>query len=170
MTTGSSNLTLENFDPRYLEDLHTLRSNRDTQALLLSPICDESIDQTASWIGRRLAEKTTIVWLILDARTRRFLGFLQFIEIHGIHKRCELGIALTHSARGRGIGEAAIRQGIERMKAQYGITKFSVYVRSDHEAAIRLYEKLNFRLVGTCERHCQIETEWLDVWLMELVN
>lgn len=56
-------------------------------------------------------------------------------------------IAVDHSARGRGIGEALLRA-VERGARTRGCARLRLEVRQDNPGAIRLYEKLGYRRFG----------------------
>jgi RimJ/RimL family protein N-acetyltransferase len=170
MSSEVSEIVLKEFQPEFLDDLHAIRSHAETQSLLLSPNIDETLEQTTAWVQNRLNEPTTVFWIAVAANSEEFIGFVQFVDVHRVHRRCELGIALAAKARGRGYGRMILQAAILQMMIQHNIEKYSVHVRSDHHQAIRLYETMQFETVGTLRRHYRVHSEWRDVVLMELIR
>jgi len=56
-------------------------------------------------------------------------------------------LAVAHTARGRGVGEALVRA-VERAAQAHGCTRLRLEVRQDNAGAIRLYERLGYRRFG----------------------
>lgn len=55
-----SRLDLVDFDDKFLPDLFKLRSDPETQELLLSSVVDMEPSETSDWNRRRLDESTTM--------------------------------------------------------------------------------------------------------------
>lgn len=95
-----------------------------------------------------------------DGDTGPVTGYLLFVfadEVVDLHY-----IAII--PEWRQAGEATILMDIffEHIKA-FGIVEVTLEVRSDNEAAIRLYERFGFEVVGTREKYY---SDGCDAWLM----
>lgn len=163
-----SRLDLVDFDDKFLPDLFKLRSDPETQELLLSSVVDMEPSETSDWIRRRLDESTTMFRIATSRVDGSFVGFIQFVSIHGIHARCEMGVAMARSWRGKGLANELITLGMDRVSRERGVSKFSVHVKAENERARRLYEKLGFEEVGLFRRHYRIGDRWCDALVMEL--
>jgi aminoglycoside 6'-N-acetyltransferase len=72
---------------------------------------------------------------------------------------------------GRGIGTEAMRQLTQKLIDEHGYHRITLDPAVENAAAIRSYEKVGFRAVGT-QRRAYLEDEskeWRDELLMELV-
>lgn len=70
--------------------------------------------------------------------------------------------------RGRGFASGLMRRLLEELRSLEQIEKLSLGVTSDNAAAIQLYEKLGFEIVGTARRELQVEGRYFDLHSMEL--
>jgi L-amino acid N-acyltransferase YncA len=48
-----------------------------------------------------------------------------------------------------------------------GYEKLFTYVRADNEAALQIYRKQGFRIIGTSTRHCRIDGKYIDEIMIE---
>lgn len=62
-----------------------------------------------------------------------------------------VSIAVLEEHRGKGIGEALMRAGMESMRDKYDAKEVYLEVRVSNQPAIKLYEKLGFRIVKVLE-------------------
>lgn len=81
-------------------------------------------------------------------------------EIYSVYVAPEL--------RGRGIARGLMRRLLDELRSMGQIEKVSLGVTSDNAAAVRLYEKLGFAIVGTARRELKIESRYYDLHTMEL--
>ncbi len=64
-----------------------------------------------------------------------------------------VSIAVLEGYRRRGIGEKLMRLAMEAMKTEYGATEVYLEVRVSNKPAIKLYEKLGFKIVRVLEKY-----------------
>jgi ribosomal-protein-alanine N-acetyltransferase len=69
-------------------------------------------------------------------------------------------IAVAHSARGRGLGEALLLAA-ERAARRQGARRMRLEVRQDNAAAIRLYERRGYRRIGA---YAAFYEDGADAW------
>jgi phosphinothricin acetyltransferase len=69
-------------------------------------------------------------------------------------------------ARGSGVGTALLESLISATEAQ-GLWTLQAHIFPENEAAIRMYRKAGFRVVGTRERIGRHRGSWRDVLLLE---
>lgn len=81
--------------------------------------------------------------------------------------RAEFGVSVAKSEWGRGVGSALLQKIIEYAKT-HGIELVSLEVRSDNKRAIHVYEKFDFRKIGTSPAYFKIDGEYFDFDLMVL--
>jgi RimJ/RimL family protein N-acetyltransferase len=80
-----------------------------------------------------------------------------------------LGMGVTATHRGQGIGERLIRVCIDKAKTK-GMTRIELQVRSDNERAIRLYERVGFSREGTLRRAMRFDGVYYDALQMSLLT
>jgi RimJ/RimL family protein N-acetyltransferase len=135
-----------------------------------------SRDETLAFIRdvrRRMAEGTTIAWVIEDHE--RFCGLVSLIAIARKHRalqydKAEFAYWLAADARGRGIAteacQAVMRYAFERL----ALNKLTVSHVAENGASKGLIERLGFRHVGIEYRHFSKDGRWFDHLLYELLR
>ncbi|MCY3833933.1 MAG: GNAT family N-acetyltransferase [Chloroflexi bacterium] len=78
------------------------------------------------------------------------------------------GVYVAPEMRGRGIASALVRRLLAELRALDQIEKVNLTVNSDLQAAVRLYEKLGFAIVGTARRELKVDGRYYDLHSMEL--
>ncbi|MCY4073752.1 MAG: GNAT family N-acetyltransferase [Chloroflexi bacterium] len=78
------------------------------------------------------------------------------------------GVYLSPEARGQGIASALMRQLLEELRSLGQFEKVSLTVNSEASAAIRLYQGLGFKIIGTSRRELKTEGRAYDLHIMEL--
>lgn len=78
----------------------------------------------------------------------------------------EFSVYVARSARGRRVGEIAMRALIEEAR-RHGFWKLLSRVFPENQASLRLLGRLGFREVGTYHRHGKLDGQWKDVVIVE---
>ncbi|MGZ5137332.1 MAG: N-acetyltransferase family protein [Burkholderiales bacterium] len=79
-----------------------------------------------------------------------------------------LGVGVLSSHRGQGVGTALLEATLNAAKDR-GLTRVELYVRTDNERAIRLYEKFGFAVEGVVRKHLRIGSVYRDSYLMSVL-
>ena len=82
--------------------------------------------------------------------------------------RGELGLCVRKSAWGKGIGRALTEKILDFAKNQAQADIISLEVRSDNIRAIKLYQNLGFKKIGTFEGYFKIDDQLINFDIMEL--
>ena len=77
------------------------------------------------------------------------------------------GVYVSPEMRGRGIASALLRRLLEELRTLRQIEKVSLTVNSESIAAVRLYEKLGFEIVGAARRELKAAGRYYDLHYME---
>ena len=72
------------------------------------------------------------------------------------------------SHRGKGIGKALMRRLLDDLKALPQIEKVKLSVTDSNQAAVSLYLRLGFEIVGRAERELQVDGRYYDLQNMEM--
>src|SRR4051794_14827586 len=87
------------------------------------------------------------------------------------HRHAYIDIFLGDAFTGRGVGTEAMRRIIRELTEERGYHRIIIDPSPENSAAVRCYEKVGFRTVGTLHR-ADLEPhsgEWRDELFMELV-
>jgi RimJ/RimL family protein N-acetyltransferase len=147
--------------------LQQWRNDVPLQAQLLARARGSDSEAVRRWLAERSAPPRSLLLVVADAASDEALGYLQVVDIDADDRRGELGICLGPQAQDRGIGTAALRLALERLKQEHGLRKINLRVRSDNARALRCYDRLGFARCGTWGEHVFLEGAWRDVVLME---
>ena len=79
-----------------------------------------------------------------------------------------LGLGVRAAFRGRGIGKALMEAALAGSRNR-GFTRVELTVRVDNERARRLYERVGFKLEGTCRNHIRVDGRYYDSHLMAVL-
>ena len=77
-------------------------------------------------------------------------------------------VYVTPDQRGKGAASRLMQRLLAELRALGQIEKVSLAVTSDNTAAVRLYEKLGFEIVGTARRELKVGGRYYDLHMMEL--
>lgn len=89
-------------------------------------------------------------------------------DISWIHRTCELGIMIGDtSAQGNGYGPQAYRLLASYAQRYLGLRKIKAYVVKNNLAAVKMYEKLDFRQVGEFIDERYIDGTFHSLLIME---
>ncbi len=77
------------------------------------------------------------------------------------------GVYVSPDMRGGGIASRLIRRLLEELRSLGHIEKASLTVNRESIAAVRLYEKLGFEIVGTARRELKVDGCYYDLHYME---
>lgn len=86
----------------------------------------------------------------------------------GYTHRCTMGMGLLPDYRGQRLGEKLLRTTIDAA-VKMGIERIELEVYPSNERAIRLYEKLGFRIEGTKHKARKIDGKYEDDRFMALI-
>ena len=78
------------------------------------------------------------------------------------------GVYVSPDQRGNGVAPRLMRRLLAELRSMGQIEKVSLMVNTEARAAIRLYEKLGFEIVGTAYREEKVGGRYYDLHYMEL--
>ena len=96
---------------------------------------------------RRHLDSDSALVLVASANHRNFLGTAVVFFRKGSHVARLYSIASKPEARGKGVG-AALLDAVETAARQRRCRVVRLEVREDNAGAVRLYERLGYRLIG----------------------
>jgi len=160
-----------------MTDLHA-RPARHDDAAAIAEIYNEGIDdriatfetehRTASDISGWFGSRFPFVVITRDDQVIAFASTSAYRPRQCYAGIAEFSVYVTHTARGVGAGRAAMTELI-KAATDAGFWKLVSRVFTTNVASRTLLRSLGFREVGVYERHGQLDGEWLDVVIVELL-
>jgi len=78
------------------------------------------------------------------------------------------GVYVSPGMRSRGVASALMRRLLDELRSLDQIGKANLTVNTEARAAIRLYEKLGFEILGRARRELNVDGRFCDLHYMEL--
>lgn len=125
----------------------------------------QEVDKPDSWWRERLASPDVGVYTARSAGdTVAMAGWMLPPSANTRHRAYIWGVYVRDGLRGGGVGRrlvaATLADAISRSEA------IDLHVRTDNAAAVRLYEALGFRIVGTVPRSLKYAGTYADQHIM----
>jgi RimJ/RimL family protein N-acetyltransferase len=98
------------------------------------------------------------------------VGGASLFGFDSLARHAEAGINLARSARGRGIGTAAIVQLVEFGFARLNLRRIHLQAIASNTAAIRAYEKAGFTVEGRQREHAWVRGAYEDIVRMGILR
>ena len=108
-----------------------------------------SVIELEQFYAAASARRDQVLLAIVDRETDAHVGNIKLGPIDWVHRRGTLGILVgDQTAWGKGTGTAATRLMVEYAFDRLDLRRVDLGVYADHAAAIRLYERVGFRVEG----------------------
>ncbi|WP_353111705.1 GNAT family protein [Microbacterium sp.] len=98
------------------------------------------------------------------------VGTVGLFEIDEVARHAELGIALVPSARGQGIGTAAVEQILDYAFVRGNLRRVHLEVIASNTGALRAYEKAGFVIEGRQREHAWVRGGYEDIVRMGVLR
>ena len=148
------------------------------EALLAEPSAfassyeDELAFTDEVWIGRSQSayerEGNMAFFAEVDGKLVGMVGAHWSAKAKLRHVAGVYGVYVSPDQRGKGLAPRLMRSLLAELRSMGQIEKASLMVNTEALAAIRLYEKLGFAIVGTAHREEKVDGRYYDLHYMEL--
>jgi diamine N-acetyltransferase len=147
--------------------LLVMRNDVELQGMLMSRAKPNNSSRIDEWIDKRLSDEYGVFFVIADSKTNTPVGYIQLLRMDFIHQRGDLGICIDKHHHGKGYAKDALLLLESYVRNLFNIRKIVLQVLNENLRAIRFYEKMGYRNVGTLQEHFYLNNEFHDVLLME---
>lgn len=103
----------------------------------------------------------------VDGKLVGMIGFGWTDRIKMRHVASIYGVYLTPSARGKGLASIMLTAVLDEIRQIPYIEKVSLSVTEGQDAALALYKKFGFEMIGTARKDIKIGDTYYDLCLME---
>jgi RimJ/RimL family protein N-acetyltransferase len=107
-------------------------------------------EMLAEYVRRVTTDERNVMLAVIANDTGRHIGNVKLGPIHWVHRTAAMGIMIGEKASwGRGYGREAVSLIVQYGFFRLGLHRITLGVFADHAAAIRIYERLGFKVEGT---------------------
>jgi RimJ/RimL family protein N-acetyltransferase len=131
----------------------------------------QTLAMMEAFYERTTASQENLFLAIVDRATDRHIGNIKLGPIHWIHRKATLGILIGEREYwGRGFGTEATRLVVEHAFYNLNLHRVDLGVFAEHTAAVRMYEKLGFKVEGRLREALFHEGRYKDHLLMAILR
>jgi RimJ/RimL family protein N-acetyltransferase len=156
-------LEREDLNERYLGWLNDPEVNR----YLESGIFPSTKDTLEEFYEQATKSPDQVILAIIDKETDQHIGNVKLGPINWVHRKATFGILIGDKQLwGRGIGTEATRLMVGYGFTRLNLNRIELGVCAEHEAAVRCYEAVGFRVEGRFRESLFHEGQYKDgLWM-----
>lgn len=116
---------------------------------LESGIFPYTIDELEKFFEQVSGSREQVILAIADKKTDEHIGNIKLGPINWVHRKATLGILIGEKhCWGQGMATDATRLMVEYGFFRLNLWRIELGVHAEHDAAVRVYEKVGFRIEG----------------------
>ena len=120
---------------------------------------------------KEVEKKDIYFWAVHSKANDLHIGNIKIDPINYKHSVAEYGIMMGRKSEwGKGFAKEATQRIIDFCFNELKIRKITLGVVADNFAALKLYEKLNFKIEGIYKKHGLYQGKYCDIIRMALFN
>ena len=132
------------------------------------PMAPEALEKA---FARLTSDATTAFFAIVSRVRHRHIGNLKLGPVHPIHRCASLGILIGERRfRRRGYGVEAVELAVRYGFQQLNLHKITAGMYADHQASVRLFQKVGFTNEGWLRKHLFCNGLYHDKLLMGILQ
>lgn len=134
---------------------------------LVTGVYPSNMEDLRQYISAVSADKGAHMLAICDKESEKHIGNIKLDRIDPIGRTGELGIMIGDSSFwGKGIGTEACKLLLNYAFDELNLRKVALTVFDNNPGAIRLYEKIGFKVEGRLRKHVFADGEFYDkLWM-----
>lgn len=139
--------------------------DRETSFMMLEPGERTTTVENMEENIKNMGSSDSLTLILEDEE--RIAGFLSASRgtAARIRHRAYIVIGILKDYRGKGLGEKLFQE-LERWTKEHHITRLELTVMTHNEGAIRLYEKMGFKIEGMKEKSLLVNGTYVDEYYM----
>ena len=157
-------------EPDDIERMYGYRNDTEVARLLGGFSTGFSRKDLEEWIERHRGRSDEIVWMIADKTSDECIGHVGLYNIDHRVRKAEFAICIGDKARwGKGLGVQIGAAVLEFAFRELNLHKVYLFVVDFNGSAIRLYEKLGFKVDGRVRADQFREGKYVDSLIMSIL-
>jgi RimJ/RimL family protein N-acetyltransferase len=170
MLSGSE-VRLVVLEREHLEEIVKSWNNPEMRIYLggYMPNSREHEEKWMDGVQERMIRRREFQFVIERASDGKFLGTIGLHDIDWLARSCSLGVVIHNSENwGKGYGTEAIELTIDFARTHLNLRRIELMVHDFNKRALRAYEKVGFKMIGTAHEKSFIDGKYADTHHMEL--
>jgi [ribosomal protein S5]-alanine N-acetyltransferase len=165
------NGTLVYLRPLVREDLSGRYSawlnDSEVMCYMESGIFPSTPDDLEKFFREVTGSRNQVIMAVADKKTHQHIGNVKLGPIDWVHRRAHFGILIgERKFWGKGVGAEATRMAVEYGFGRLNLNRIDLGVYAEHEAAVRCYEGVGFKIEGRLRRDLFHHGEYKDrLWM-----
>lgn len=158
-------------DPCDLEALYHQKNDPEIASMLGGFTTGYSRQDINDWLNYHRQLKDEVIWAIVRAADTVCIGHVGLYEIDSRIRAAEFAILLgDRTVWGKGIGTTCTRFAINYGFGELNLNRIHLSVLASNDRAVKLYERLGFKMEGRLRQAQYKNGQYLDVLLMALLR
>ena len=108
--------------------------------------------------------------VIVDSKKNHNVGFIDLFDFNPQHQRAGIGILILSKFQSKGYAFEALKVFIKYAFSQLNLHQLYANIPVDNKKSIQLFEKLNFKNIGTRKDWLQTNNSFKDVHFYQIIN
>ena len=124
-------------------------NDAEVMSYLESGIFPTTADDLERFFKGVTGTRQQVMFAIVDKYSHRHIGNVKLGPIDWVHRRAHFGILIgDRESWGKGVGTEATRLTVEYAFARLNLNRVDLGVYAEHQAAVRCYERVGFKVEG----------------------
>lgn len=102
--------------------------------------------------------------------SRQTIGTIDLFEFDPVHQRAGIGILIIDEHRKKGYATKALKMMIKYSFEHLNLHQLFCNIATDNTASLKLFQKLNFQIIGRKRDWLLINNQWKDELLLQLLK
>lgn len=152
LTLQGDHIKLRALEPDDVDHVHRIENDEKLWHLsdTVTPYSVQSIKEYVDNAHRDIYEVKQLRLVICDATTDKFIGFIDLFDFDPLNLRAGIGIVIeSKDNRGQGYGKEALQLLLKYCKKHLQMHQLYANIGADNMNSIKLFEKLEFKCIGT---------------------
>lgn len=129
-----------------------------------------TLENEVDWYHKNVLKENKMTRIFGVENSGVLVGITMLKNIHPIHKLAEFAILIDEKQAGKGFGKKACYLTLKYGFQQLNLHRIFLKVRTDHPAAIRIYESCGFVREGTLRNEFLKNNVFYDQYIMGILK
>lgn len=145
----------------------TWLNDTEVTCYLESGIFPTTAEELERFFKEVTGSRYQVMFAVVDKKDHRHIGNVKLGPIDWVHRRAHFGILIgDRESWGKGVGTEATRLTVEYAFTRLNLNRVDLGVYAEHEAAVRCYERVGFKVEGRMRQDLFHQGEYKDrLWM-----
>ena len=165
-------ITLRSLEPEDLDFLFSTENNSDFWEVsgTQTPFSKFILKKYLANAQQDIYEARQLRLVITNSKTNIIIGLIDLFDFNPQHKRAGIGILILKEYQNKGFAVEALEIFVKYAFSTINIHQIYANIPADNKKSISLFEKLNFKKIGTQKDWILSNGSYKDVHLYQILN